>query len=434
MKSDQPKVMHTLAGLPMINWLLNTVETLQPAHIITVVGPDMPQLEAAVAPHQTVIQQKRNGTGGALACALPLLKDFTGDILVLLGDTPMMRAETLQNLIATKQANPKNGLSVLGVDLPSPKGFGRLIQNQDGSLQHIIEEKDSTDTQRSVTLVNTGAFCLDAQLTQSWITQINTNNAQGELYITDLPAIAAQDSHTTAIAQASCADEVVGCNTRIDLAALEATAQARLRDAAMLQGVQMLDPSTVHLHHDTIIEADVLIEPNLFCGPAVTIKSGAHIKAFCHFEDCIIGKSAIVGPFARLRPGTVLGEEVRIGNFVEVKKSTIGNRSKINHLGYVGDCVMGEDVNFSAGAITVNYDGFDKHQTTIGNSVMVGSNANLVAPISINDGAFIAAGSTITEDVPADSLSIARDKGQTRQGWASEYRKRKQMTIKKINK
>ena len=223
-----------------------------------------------------------------------------------------------------------------------------------------------------------------------------------------------------------------GCNTRVDLAVLEDTLQGRLRARIMNEGVTMLDPSTVYLHHDTEIASGCLIEPNVFFGPGVKIEEDAVIKGFSHIEETHIKKGATVGPFARLRPGTEIGEAAKIGNFVEVKKSKIGDHSKINHLAYVGDTEMGEEVNFSAGAITVNYDGFEKHKTVIGKNVMVGSNANLVAPLSIDDGAFIAAGSTITEDVPADALSISRSAAEIRKGWAGEYRKRKAAIIKKL--
>ena len=425
MKSDQPKVMHELAGLPMINWLIGTVEALEPKQIITVVGPDMPDLAQAAGAHEIVVQKNRNGTGGALACAMPLLKKCKGDVLVLLGDAPLLSLETIQALIDAKNANPSASLSVLGVHMDNPAGYGRLIQNADGTLKQITEEKDANDEERAVTLVNTGAFCIETTHLPNWLSKLNTNNAQGELYITDLPAIAAKDGIKTEIAVTDDPDEVRGCNNRADLAMLEATLQDYLRHAAMMEGVHMIDPSTVYLHYDTEIAPGVLIEPNLFCGKGVTIKEGAHIKAFCHFEDATIGENAIVGPFARLRPGTELGQQVKIGNFVEVKKSKVGARSKINHLGYVGDCTMGEDVNFSAGAITVNYDGFNKHKTTIGNNVMIGSNVNLVAPITIEEGAFVAAGSTLTKDVPGDALALTREPAKMLKGWAAKNRKRK---------
>lgn len=434
MQSDKPKVMHDLAGLPMINWLLNSVAELAPDRTIIVTGPDMADLEAAVAPHETAQQEERNGTGGALACALPLLEGFTGEILVLLGDTPLLRAETMQKLIEAKRASAVTGLSVLGMHLDQPFGYGRLIRNPDGNLQHIVEEKDASEKECAVQLVNTGAFCLDGRRVAGWISQLDNKNAAGELYITDLPHIAARDGFQTSIALADDPSEAMGCNTRLDLASLNARIQDRMRSAVILSGVEVMDPASLHLHHDTVIEAGAVIEPHVFCGPGVHIGAGAHVKAFCHFEGCTIGAHVTIGPYARLRPGAVLGEGARIGNFVEIKKSTIGARSKIPHLAYVGDCTMGEDVNFSAGAITVNYDGFEKHPTKIGKGVIVGSNANLIAPITIDDGAFIAAGSTVTEDVPENALSITRESGKIREGWAAEYRKKKAELLKKLGK
>lgn len=432
MKSDQPKVMHKLAGLPMINWLLKTVSQLNPDQIYVITGPDMPDLEAAVAPHQTVLQQVRNGTGGALQCALPFLDGFKGNVMVLLGDTPLLSLQSLQALLDARNADALTGISVLGTLLNNPTGYGRLIEKSDGTLRHIVEEKDATAKERAVKKVNTGAFCIDGMRLANWLSKIDSNNAQGELYITDLPYIAAEDGFKTRVAMAGDAAETVGCNTRADLAQLEGTLQNRLREDIMKSGVHMHDPSTVYLHHDTVIEPGTVIEPNVFFGAGVTVKANAHIKAFCHFEGATIGENVTIGPFARLRPETELGNNVRIGNFVEVKKSKIGEGSKINHLGYVGDCVMGADVNFSAGAITVNYDGFEKHKTHIGNNVIVGSNANLIAPIAIDDGAFIAAGSTVTEDVPTDALSISRESGKIREGWAAEYRRRKEALLQKM--
>ncbi len=421
MKSESPKVMHALAGLPMINWLLKTAEQLSPEKIIVVTGPDMPDLEAAVKPHATVIQPERNGTGGAVKAALSELQGFDGDVLILLGDTPLVKLETLVSLI---QAKGNGGLSVLGCVMDNPHGYGRLIAEKN-VLQKIVEDKDASAKEKEVTLVNTGAFCVDGARLAGWVEAIGSNNAQGEYYLTDLPEIAAKDKAQTFTSLTTDEDEVRGCNKQADLAALEKTLQQRLRITVMESGVRLQDPTTVYFHHDTKIGQGTTIEPNVFFGPGVEIADHVTIKAFCHFEATKIDSGATVGPFARLRPGTHIEQDVRIGNFVEIKKSRIGKGSKVNHLAYVGDTDMGEDTNFSAGAITVNYDGFQKHQTTIGKGVMIGSNVNLVAPVQIDDGAFVAAGSTITEDVPADSLSVERTKAEIRTGWAAAYRKLK---------
>lgn len=424
MKSAKPKVMHELAGLPMIKWLVGTAEELSPQKIIVVAGPDMPELQQAVKPHASVIQKVRDGTAGALRMALPELKNFKGDVLVLVGDAPLMSRETLENLVTLRRSK-KAGITVLGAEVCCADGLGRVVADKTGTLKKIIEHKDASAKEREIKLINTGAFCIDGAKLEKWLGKVKNNNAAKEYYITDLPAIAAKDKAVTKVYVTKNTDEVRGCNSRSDLAALEKTAQERLRNAVMNSGVTMIDPCSVALHHDTVFGNDVLIEPNVFFGPGVEVAGGATIRAFSHIEDSKIGAGATIGPFARLRPGSDIGADARIGNFVEVKKSKIGKGSKINHLAYVGDTEMGADVNFSAGAITVNYDGFDKHKTIIGKGAMVGSNVNLVAPVNVGEGAFIAAGSTITDDVAPDSLAIERGEVEIRGGWASDNRSKK---------
>ncbi|MCB1783763.1 MAG: bifunctional UDP-N-acetylglucosamine diphosphorylase/glucosamine-1-phosphate N-acetyltransferase GlmU [Alphaproteobacteria bacterium] len=426
MKSDKPKVLFELAGMPMINWLLSSIESLNPDRVVTVIGPGMDDLASAVSPYETAVQLEQNGTAGALYAAMAPLQGFDGDILVLLGDTPLISTQTMENLIATRHQDAVTGIAVLGTEMDDPTGYGRLLIGQDGYLAAIREEKDASVMEKTVRLVNTGAFCLDSRRVDRWLSLVSNRNAQKEFYITDLPEIAARDGLRTRICVTMNRAEVQGVNTRAQLGALEAAAQNRLRTHFMENGVVMQDSSSVYLHYDTKIGAGTIVEPHVVIGPSVEIGENVHIKAFCHFEGAKISNGVTVGPFARLRPGAVIGEDARIGNFVEVKNSNIGNRSKINHLGYVGDCDMGDDVNFSCGAITVNYDGFQKHRTTIGKGVMIGSNVNLIAPVEVDDGAFIAAGSTITEDVPADALSVSRSKPEVRQGWAAAYRKRKE--------
>lgn len=418
MKSDKPKVLHELAGKPMINWLIDTCTHLEPEKIIIVIGPDMAELSKAVAPHETVIQEERNGTGGAVKCALPALKDFNGNVLILMGDEPLVQLESLQALINA------DGLAVQGFDTLSPAGLGRMVLNEDGTLKEIIEDSDCTDAQKQISLCNAGNYCVPADKLAGWIEQIGNDNVQGEFYLTDLPAIAAKEGTKTQVVRGNWLGPW-GINDRIQLAIHEKMLQIRMRENALLNGIAMSDPDSVYFYHDTKIESGVTIEPHVFFGSGVTIESGAIIKAFSHIEGAHIAANATVGPFARLRPETKIGEEARIGNFVEVKKSTIGKGSKVNHHGYVGDTEMGEDVNFSCGAITVNYDGFEKHKTTIGNNVMVGSNVSLVAPIKIGDGAFLAAGSTLTGDVDADALSMTRAETENKTGWAAKYRKLK---------
>lgn len=422
MKSSKPKVMHELAGLPMVKWLIKTAESLKAEKIIVVAGPDMPELVAAAKPHASVIQQVRDGTAGALRVAMPALKNFKGDVLVVLGDAPLVKKETLEKLVELRRGA---GISVLGAEVCCADGLGRLIIDGSNTLKKIVEHKDASTKEREVNLINTGAFCIDGSKLPGWLAQVKNKNAAKEFYITDLPEIAAKEGAQTKVHITRDPREVQGCNSRSDLAALEKTLQERLRAAAMNEGVTMIDPSTVTLHHDTVFCRDVVVEPNVFFGPGVKVGDNCVIRAFSHIEGATIGAGASVGPFARLRPGTEIGAEARVGNFVEVKKSKIGAGSKINHLAYVGDTDMGADVNFSAGAITVNYDGYDKHKTIIGAGVLVGSNVNLVAPVTIKSGAFIAAGSTVTDDVAEDALAISRAPTEIRKGWAAEYRKGK---------
>jgi bifunctional UDP-N-acetylglucosamine pyrophosphorylase/glucosamine-1-phosphate N-acetyltransferase len=425
MRTELPKVMHKVLGLPMINWIINTVSSLEPDKIVVVTGAGMDDLVISIAPHGYVIQHEQLGTGDALKAAVPALKGFVGDVLVVLGDMPLLNPASLQRLIAARNIDGDTGISVLGAQIDNPFGYGRLLMNGDGTLAAIREEKDASDSEKLVNIVNTGAFCLDSRRIERWLLNLNNNNSQGEYYITDLPEVAAKDNMKTRIALVEDPREVCGCNTRFELADLETIAQQMLRESFIDDGVMMQDPSSVYLHYDTQIGKGTFIEPNVYFGGGVVVGEDVHIKAFCHFEGATIGNKATVGPYARLRPGAEIGREARIGNFVEVKKSFIGNRSKISHLAYVGDTIMGEDVNFGCGAITVNYDGFEKHQTMIGDGVMIGSNVNLVAPVSLDNGAFVAAGSTITKDVPADALSVGRPQVKVTHGWAALNRKRK---------
>lgn len=411
----------------MISWLLKTAESLSPEKIVVVIGPDMERLAEAVKPHDVVIQKAQDGTGGAVKAAMPALNGFDGDVLILLGDVPLITKETIEDL---RGARADAALSLLGCALPAPQAYGRVIVGRDKDaaypvVEKIVEFKDASAEERAVQLINTGAFCVEGAKLAGWLDKLDSNNAQGEFYITQLPEIINAEGGIVRASITHDAAQIQGANTRAQLAELEKTAQARLRLAAMESGVTLIDPETVYFSHDTVIEADVMIEPNVFFGKGVHVESGVHIKAFSHIEGARIGKNTSVGPFARLRPGAEIGTNVKIGNFVEIKKAEIGKGSKISHLAYVGDCTMGADVNFSAGAITVNYDGFDKHQTIIRDGAMVGSNVNLVAPITVGKGAYVAAGSTISTDVPADALSITREKPRILEGWAAKLRKKK---------
>ena len=432
MKSDLPKVLHKIAGLSMVSHVIRVAESLKPAKIIVVSGPNMPALATEVdGKAEIAIQKTAQGTGDAVKAALPKLKGFTGDVIILNGDGPLITATTLKKLIAAKGKDLLGGLSVLGMQMDDPKGYGRLIRNPDKSLARIVEDKDASPAERQVQICNAGAYCVDGRRLPKWIKQINNKNAQGEYYLTDMVEWAAKDGAVCQVFVTPNAREVLGCNDRAQLAELEGIMQTRMRAAHMANGVTLQDPASIYFSYDTKIGKDCIIEPGVYFGPGVKIASHVHIKAYSHIEGAQIKSGAIIGPFARLRPGTKLEENTKVGNFSEIKNSRIGHGSKINHLSYVGDCVMGSDTNFSAGAIIANYDGFQKYQTKIGKNVMVGVNANLVSPLTIDDGAFVAAGSTITENVPTDSLSLERAETKIKKGWAALYRKRKKAAVKK---
>jgi bifunctional UDP-N-acetylglucosamine pyrophosphorylase/glucosamine-1-phosphate N-acetyltransferase len=422
MKSAKPKVLHEVGGLPLISHVIQTAEKLKPQKIVVVVGPGMGEIAKIVKPYATVVQKSAKGTGDAVKTGMTALKNFkSGDVLVLYGDVPLVRVEDLKNLLKARKQK-KAGICIASMVPHSPEAYGRMVLNKDGSLKKIVEFRDATKEEKAIVLCNTGILCADAAKLPGWLGKIKNNNAKKEFYLTDLPEIAAKEKIKTYTLEVP--DETVcGVNTRMDLAMVEYIFQHEKRLGALEGGVTMQDPETVYFSWDTNISADVTIEPNVVLGPGVSVGAGSIIRSFSHIAGTVIGRNASIGPFARLRPGTVLGDKVRIGNFVEVKKSKIGKGSKINHLAYVGDTIMGKETNFSAGAITVNFDGFHKYQTTIGKNVMVGSNVNLIAPVTINDGAFIAAGSTVTEDVPAHSLSIGRERAKIQKNWAAEFRK-----------
>jgi len=419
MKSALPKVMHEIAGRPMIGWLIEVAESLNPEKIIVVTAPGMDDVAAAVAPHQIAIQETQRGTGDAVKPAIPFLKGFEGKVLILLGDEPFLEREVLEEMIAW------DGLSVMAVRPLSPKGLGRMIANDDGTLDRIVEEKDATEEQKEIRLCNAGNFCVPSRHLSKWLDQLGSDNAQKEFYLTDIPKIAEKDGYLTYVVETD-VQWVWGINTRAELAEHERMAQVNLRDKAMMNGATLIDPNTVTLSYDTKFGQDVVVEPNVVFGPGVIVGDNVVIHAFSHLTEVTIDNGASVGPFARIRGGAHLKENVKIGNFVEVKKSTLDKGSKVNHLSYIGDASVGAATNIGAGTITCNYDGFDKHKTQIGSGVFVGSNSTLVAPVTLEDGSFVAAGSVVTHDVPKDALTVGRAHQTVKEGWASLYRKKKQ--------
>ena len=423
MKSALPKVLHRIANRPMIQHVLAAVAPLAPARIIVVVAPGMEQVAAAVAPAETAVQLKPRGTAHAVMSARPALDGFAGDVLVLNGDAPLLTTATLEALVAERRRAPEAAAVVVGMRPADTSPYGRLVMSG-GMLEAIVESRDCTAEQRAIGLCNAGLWAIDARRLFTLLDGVGTDNAKGEYYLTDIVKIARARGLACRAIEAP-ADEMVGVNSRAELAAAEALMQRRLREAAMANGVTLVAPDTVFFSADTRIGRDSTVGPFVVFGPDVAIGEAVEIPAFCHMVGAKIGDRASIGPFARLRPGADLGPEVHIGNFVEVKNSRLEAGVKANHLTYLGDSTVGARSNIGAGTITCNYDGFEKFRTEIGQGVFVGTNTALVAPLKIGDGAYIAAGSVITSDVPADALAIARGQQAVKPKRAAEIRARR---------
>lgn len=426
MKSTLPKVMHPIAGRPMIRHLLDTLKRVEMDRIVVVVGPDQQEIVDAVAPIPCVVQQERLGTGDAVKAAMSALKGFQGDVLVVFGDTPLITRETIFAMLESRRAAPHPAVVVLGFEPDEPGAYGRLlIDPEDGRLEAIVEAKDASAEQRDIGLCNSGLMAVDGAVLPQLLSRLSNRNAKGEYYLTDLVALAREDGFDCAWVEGE-EQELIGVNTRVDLAMVETLVQDALRTRAMEGGATLLDPSTVWLCHDTKVGCDVTIGPNVFFGPGVRVGDGVVIKGFCHIEGAHIAKNAIVGPFARLRPGAILDEDSHVGNFVEIKNATVESGAKVNHLSYIGDARIGAGANVGAGTITCNYNGFTKSHTDIGAGAFIGSNSALVAPVRIGAGALVGAGSTIGEDVPDDAIAVTRVAVKTVPGGAARYRQRRQ--------
>ena len=421
MKSALPKVLHPMAGKPMLRHVLDTVGRLKPARIVGVIAPGADRVAAAFAPHATAVQRKARGTGDATKAALPALKGHEGPVLVVYADSPLLTSASLQRLVAACR-KAKAAVGVLGFTARDPSPYGRLVVNG-GSLDRIVESKEASPAEKAIDFVNSGVMCLDGALIAELLGEIGNDNIKREFYLTDAVAIARARGHR-AIAVEGAEEEFQGVNSRNELAVAERVFQQRLRAAAMTAGVTMIDPDTVWLSADTRFGPDVTIGPCVRFGAGVTVGANAHIHAFCDIEGVKIGKGALIGPFARIRRGSEVGDDVHIGNFVELKATRMGRGAKANHLAYLGDSDIGAASNIGAGTIAVNYDGYGKHRTVIGADVFIGSNSSLVAPVRVGRGANITAGSVITEDVPADALAFGRARQVTKKGRAAALRAR----------
>lgn len=423
MKSDTHKVLHPIAGRPMLLHLLAAVGELAPERVVVVTGAGREQVEAAVAPLgiATALQAEQLGTGHAVRQAEAALAGFAGDVLVLYGDVPLVTAATMRRMLDRLRADDAPAAVVLGFRPVDPGAYGRVIADAEGRIDRMVEYKDATEAERAETLCNSGLMAARAENLWSLLARVGNDNAAGEYYLPDIVILASADGHGSAVIETG-ADEVAGVNSRGELATVEAGWQARRRIEAMRDGVTLVAPDTVWFAHDTVLGRDVTVEPNVVFGPGVRVADGAMIHAFSHLEGAIVGEGAEVGPYARLRPGAVMGAHAKVGNFVEMKKAVLGEGAKASHLTYLGDADVGPGVNIGAGTITCNYDGYLKYRTTIGAGAFIGSNSALVAPVSIGAGAIVGAGSVITGDVDADALALARGRQESRPGWAARFR------------
>ncbi|MCM2474759.1 bifunctional UDP-N-acetylglucosamine diphosphorylase/glucosamine-1-phosphate N-acetyltransferase GlmU [Rhizobium sp. CG5] len=424
MKSSMSKVLHPVAGRPMIAHVMAAIAKAGISDVALVVGRDAEAVAKAAGVDglqvTPVLQTERLGTGHAVLTARDVIAKGYDEILVAYGDVPLITEGPL--LAARAALAAGNDIAVIGFHTERPTGYGRLLV-ESGELVAIREEKDATDAVRQVTWCNSGLMAINGRKALDLLQQIGNANVKGEYYLTDLVEIA-RSAGGKAVAVDAPEAELAGCNNRAELAQIERVWQERRRHELMLSGVSMIAPETVFLAYDTVIGQDALIEPNVVFGPGVVIEPGAVIHAFSHLEGAHVATGATVGPFARLRPGAHLAEGSKVGNFCEVKKAEIGRGAKVNHLTYIGDAFVGAETNIGAGTITCNYDGVNKHITRIGEGAFIGSNSSLVAPVSIGDGALIASGSVITQDVPADALALGRSRQEMKPGRAKEIRAR----------
>ncbi|WP_417494527.1 bifunctional UDP-N-acetylglucosamine diphosphorylase/glucosamine-1-phosphate N-acetyltransferase GlmU [Maricaulis sp.] len=422
MKSKTVKLLHSVGGRPMLEWAIDAARSSGVERVVTVYGAHSPAVGDAAASlgAQTALQDPPLGTGHAVLAAHPALEDFDGDMIVLPADMPLIRSATVEAVFAALEGGAD--VVAIGFEPGDPGAYGRLVLNADGDLDRIVEFKDANEAERAIGLCNSGMLAASARLMFELLGEVGNDNANGEYYLTDVVGLARSRGLKAVVVNAS-AGEVLGVNSRVDLAAAEASFQTRMRREAMNAGVTLVAPETVFFSWDTQIARDVIIEPNVVFGPGVAVGEDAVIHAFSHLEGATVGEGAHIGPYARLRPGAEIGVKAKVGNFVEIKKSQLGEGAKVNHLSYVGDASIGAGANVGAGTITCNYDGFGKYRTVIGEGAFIGSNTSLVAPVTVGAGAMTGSGGVITEDVPADALALARAEQTNKDGWAARFRR-----------
>jgi bifunctional UDP-N-acetylglucosamine pyrophosphorylase/glucosamine-1-phosphate N-acetyltransferase len=425
MRSDTHKVLHPIAGRPLLLHLLDRVDALGADKRIVVLGKGRDQVEAAIVGHgvQVVVQAEQKGTGHAVQQAAAALAGYDGPVMILYGDTPFVETSTLRRMLDRLDGDDGPGIVVLASTPADPLRYGRIILGEDDRIARMVEYKDATEEERAVKLCNSGMMAVRAADLFRWLAQVGNDNAAGEYYLPDIVNIAAAEGREAVVIEGD-PYEAAGVNSRAELAHLELEWQRRRREQVLEEGATLIDPESVWFAYDTRLGRDVTVEPHVVFGPGVEVADGATIHAFSHIEGASIGLQASIGPFARIRPGTRLGAKARVGNFVELKMAEVGEGAKVNHLSYVGDASIGAKANIGAGTITCNYDGFGKYRTTIGAGAFIGSNTALVAPVSVGDGAIVGAGSVITRDVEPDSLALERCEQKGITGWAKRFRER----------
>jgi bifunctional UDP-N-acetylglucosamine pyrophosphorylase/glucosamine-1-phosphate N-acetyltransferase len=425
MRSDTHKVLHPIASRPVLLHLLDRVDALGADKRVVVVGKGREQVEAAIAGRKVdvAVQAEQKGTGHAVQQAQGALAGYDGPVLVLYADTPFVEADTLRRMIDRLNGEGGPGVVVLASRPDDPLKYGRIILGQGDRIARMVEYKDATEEERAVRLCNSGMMAVRAADLFRWLGKVGNDNAAGEFYLPDIVNIAAEEGREAVVIEGD-PYEAAGVNSRAELAHLELEWQRRRREQVLDEGATLIDPESVWFAYDTKLGRDVTVEPHVVFGPGVSIADGATIHAFSHIEGAIIGAKASIGPFARIRPGTTLGDKTKVGNFVELKKAEVAAGAKVNHLSYVGDAAVGAKANIGAGTITCNYDGFGKYRTEIGAGAFIGSNTALVAPVKIGAGAIVGAGSVITGDVEPDSLALERSEQRGIAGWAKRFRER----------
>ncbi|HEX8644615.1 MAG TPA: bifunctional UDP-N-acetylglucosamine diphosphorylase/glucosamine-1-phosphate N-acetyltransferase GlmU [Allosphingosinicella sp.] len=423
MKSDLHKVLHPVAGLPMLEHLFAAVEKIGVQLAVVVIGSGREQLEPLVAGRggRIVVQEPQLGTAHAVQQAEPALAGFDGDVLILYADTPLVSHGTLERMLERLNAEDQPAVVVLASRPQDPLHYGRIVADEDGVIAKMVEYKDASEEERRIDLCNSGLMAVRSADLWPLLSGVENDNAAAEYYLPDIVMLAAAVGRRSAVIETDWHD-VAGVNSRAELAAVEALWQTRRRDRAMAEGASLVAPETIWFSHDTQLGRDVIVEPNVVFGPGVRVADGARIRAFSHLEGATVCAGAEIGPFARLRPGAEIGEKAKVGNFVEVKQAKFGAGAKASHLAYLGDTEVGAGANIGAGTITCNYDGFLKYPTVIGEGAFIGSNSALVAPVTIGAGAIVGAGSVVTQDVAPDALALARGRQSERPGWAARFR------------